>query len=291
MLLGDAGFDVLVAAGGRDALRIIETKSCQIVVTDWEMPDMDGIALCRSLRAYQGEGYIYVLVLTVRNGKDDIVSGFAAGADDFITKGCSTEEMLARIDVGRRIVGRDLSLRSENKTERRSAVTDSLTGARNRRYLMKYLPCEHERCRRYGHPLAVLAFDVDHFKRINDGHGHRAGDDVLQALVARASSVLRESCDWIARSGGEEFVVVLPETKLSGAIIVGDRIRRLISTSPIVTHAGPISVTVSVGATAVEVVEGTMQVATKDLLSAADRALYISKSRGRNRTTAACSVA
>jgi len=290
VLLGHAGYDVLTAGSGEDALRDLKKKFCPIVVTDGEMPDKSGMALCRRLRANESEGYIYVLVLTAHDGKGDAVSGLAAGADDYIARGCPTEEFLARIEVGRRIVGRDQSQRSEIKSDRRLAVTDSLTGARNRRYLMKYLPREQERCHRYGHPLAVLAFDVDHFKHVNDSYGHQAGDDVLQMLVSRASSVLRDSCDWIARSGGEEFVVVLPETTLAGATIVGDRIRRLIAAAPIVTRAGSVSVTVSVGATAVEDAEGTAKVATEDLLSAADRALYTSKRRGRDRTTAACSV-
>jgi diguanylate cyclase (GGDEF)-like protein len=167
------------------------------------------------------------------------------------------------------------------------SVTDPLTGARNRRYLMKYLPCELERSRRYNHPLAILSCDIDHFKRINDGFGHDAGDEVLQAVVSRAGLCIRQAIDWIARVGGEEFVVVLPETSLIGGCRVAQRLRDALAVNQIMTCAGPLVVTVSIGIAALDTAADLKTASTTQLLSTADRYLYESKRLGRDRVTAA----
>jgi two-component system cell cycle response regulator len=203
-LLQIAGYDVYTAASGDEALRVLDKTPCQIVLTDWQMPDMDGLALCRNIRLRGSTGYIYVLMLTIRSSRRDILAGLSAGADDYVVKGAATEEILARLQVGRRITHLEYSLRKSNLENRQMSVTDPLTGARNRRYLMKYLPREIERARRYTHPLTILSCDIDHFERINDGCGHDAGDEVLQAFVNRAGMGIRQSIDWIARAGGDE---------------------------------------------------------------------------------------
>jgi two-component system cell cycle response regulator len=170
-------------------------------------------------------------------------------------------------------------------------ITDPLTGARNRRCVMKYLPRELERSRRYNHPLAILSCEIDHFKRINDGFGHQAGDEILQAFVARSTTCVRQEIDWIGRSGGEEFVFVLPETDLNGASRVAERVREALSGQPIATCAGPLSVTVSIGATALETVQELSVVSATDMLRAADRCLYASKNQGRDYVTAEVVIA
>jgi diguanylate cyclase (GGDEF)-like protein len=286
-LLKLAGYEVYTAGSGEEALRLLDTTFCQVVLTDWQMPDMDGLALCRSLRLKDNESYIYVLMLSVRSSKRDILIGLAAGADDYVVKGAPAEELLARLEVGRRITRLEHSLRKSNHENRRLSVTDPLTGAHNRRYLMKNLPRELERSRRYGHPLAILSCDIDQFKRVNDGFGHEAGDEVLQAFVARTSSCIREATDWIARSGGEEFVVVLPETTLSAASCVAKKLRQALAVQPIRTCAGPLIVTVSIGVTALETPHELASISVTELLRAADRCLYVSKNLGRDRATAA----
>ncbi len=165
------------------------------------------------------------------------------------------------------------------------ASTDSLTGAYNRRYLTKYLPREYDRSCRYDRVLSVLACDIDHFKRINDAYGHDVGDEVLQAFVRRANTVLRTSSDWVARTGGEEFLIVLPETDLAGAVAIGERVRQEIGDKPILTAVGPVSVTVSIGASSVRPAWQAGSISTKDLLRTADQCLYASKDAGRDRTT------
>jgi two-component system cell cycle response regulator len=287
-LLQASQFEVEVAASGDEALHIMNLRPCQVLLTDWQMPGMDGLALCRSVRADQHESYVYVLMFTVRNGKEDLLQGLAAGADDYMVKGGSVDEMLARLEVARRITHIEHSLRASNRENWRLSVTDPLTGTNNLRFLMKYLPRELVRSRRYGHPLAVLSCDIDGFKQINDRFGHEAGNELLQAFVARTEGCLRTSIDWLARVGGDEFMIVLPETRVQGANRVADKLRQAYVQSQVMTHAGPISFTASVGVTAVEAAHEIESVSKiEHLLRAADRGLYASKSLGGNRITAA----
>jgi two-component system cell cycle response regulator len=286
-LLKSGGYEPLSASSGSEALRVLDTMVCQIVLTDWHMPDMDGLALCRQLRLRKTDGYIYVLILTVRDSTTDVVAGLAAGADDYVIKGATPEEILARLEVGRRTTHLERSLRKSNEANRRMAVTDALTGVHNRRFLMKYLPRELERSRRYNHPIAVISCDLDDFKRINDEYGHEAGDEILQAFALRASDCVRKGIDWVARSGGEEFVIVLPETGLHGASRAAERLRAVLATKPISTSSGPLAVTVSMGVTALETTKELGAVSVRELLRAADRYLFASKHLGKDRATVA----
>lgn len=286
-LLELAGYDVEAAGSGVEALHILGTTFCQIVLTDWKMPEMDGLALCRKLRLRDDEGYVYVLMLSVCDAKCDVLAGLAAGADDYVVKGAPAEELLARLEVGRRITGLEHSLRESNYENRRLSVTDPLTGAYNRRYLMKYLPHALERARRYHHPLAILSCDIDGFRRVNDSFGHEAGDEVLQAFVVRSSRCVRDATDWIARSGGEEFVLVLPETTLHGASCVAKKLCSVFAAQPIATCAGPLIVTVSIGVSALETTRELASLSVTELLRVADRCLYVSKNLGKDRFTAA----
>jgi two-component system cell cycle response regulator len=277
-LLRMSNFEVELAGSGEEALSILNEAPCQVVLTDWQMPDMDGLALCRYLRTACYENYIYVVMLTVRDSKQDVLTGLAAGADDYVLKGTPIEEILARIEIGRRITHVEQSLRTSNRENRRLATTDPLTNAHNLRYLVKNLPRELARCRRYDHPLAILSCDIDEFKQVNDRYGHQAGDLVLQAFVSRSTSCLRKASDWLARTGGDEFVIVLPETTLSGANAVARKLRQLVAALPVSTGAGPVRFMASVGVTAVEpssVPQGPS--AVKELLHLADRNLYASK--------------
>jgi two-component system, cell cycle response regulator len=285
-LLRASQFEVEVAASGEEALHIMNLRPCQVLLTDWQMPDMDGLTLCRTVRADQRESYIYVLMLTVRDDKNDLLEGLAAGADDYVVKGGSVDELLARLEVARRITHVEHSLRASNRENWRLSVTDPLTGTNNLRYLMKHLPRELLRSRRYGHPLAVLSCDIDGFKQINDRFGHEAGDQLLQGFVTRTQACLRNSSDWLARVGGDEFMIVLPETRALGANRVAHKLRQAYVQSPMATHAGPIRFTASVGVTAVEAAHELESVSKiEQLLRAADRGLYASKSLGGNRVS------
>ena len=204
-LLKRAGYEVETAGNGREALAKIDAGDFQLMITDWEMPEMDGIALCSALRASPGKGYIYTILLTARDAIEHVVTGLQAGADDYLTKPVIEPELIARLNTGKRIVTLERSLRTANEENRRLSITDPLTGAYNRRYLMEQLPREIERAARYGRQLSTIMCDVDHFKKINDTHGHLVGDEVLKWFVAQLQSGVRAS-DWVARYGGEEFV-------------------------------------------------------------------------------------
>lgn len=286
-LLTRADYDVRVAKSGDEAMGVLNQTPCRIVLSDWRMPRVDGLELCRLLRAREDGDYVYFLLLTARNTKPDILAGLAAGADDYIAKDAPPEEIIARLGVGRRITRLERSLRVSNRETERLAVTDELTGVHNRRYLMKYLPREVERSRRHRRPLAVLSCDIDRFKLINDEFGHEAGDEVLQELAARFAECLRESTDWVARTGGEEFMIVLPETGLRGAASVAEKLHRSLGLRPVRTREGSLTITMSIGLTALETDRDFINASVAELMHAADRCLYLSKRLGRDRTTAA----
>jgi two-component system cell cycle response regulator len=248
---------------------------------------MDGLSLCRIVRSDHSESYVYVVMLTVRDSKEDLLKGLRAGADEYVAKSAPVEEILARLEVARRITHVEYSLRRSNRENRRLAVTDPLTGAYNLRFLTKNLPRELSRSQRYMHPLAVLSCDIDRFKQINDAYGHDIGDEVLRVFVDRANSGIREGSDWLARVGGDEFVVVLPETDVAGAHRAAKKLRKMFAHYPVATHVGPVILTVSIGITALEA-EREIQEPSKieDLLRAADRGLYASKMLGGNKATA-----
>jgi two-component system cell cycle response regulator len=281
-LISAAGYSVRLAASGVEALRVLDAEPVHIVISDWEMPDMDGLALCRHIRGRPTEIYTYIVMLTIRRSHDDIVAGLTAGADDYVVKGAEVAELLARVNVGRRITTLERSLRDAKRESERLAMTDALTGALNRRYLMTSLPREIEHSRRYGHPVSLLVCDLDYFKRINDQFGHKAGDQVLEDFCARCSQAMRAS-DWIARTGGEEFVIVLPETDLDGAAIVAESLRQAVCARPVMTVAGAVPVTVSIGYSTLRSDSDFARWQHEDLMRAADKQLYVAKSAGRNR--------
>ena len=282
-----AQFEVETAASGEEALRIMSERHCHILLAEWRMPDMDMVALCRDVRADHTMGYVYVVLHSVRDSKADLLAGLAAGADDYVVKGAPTAEILARLEVARRITGLERKLRTSNREYRRLSMTDPLTGTNNLRYLMKNLPDELLRARRYGHAMAVLSCDIDGFKQINDRFGHEAGNELLREFVSRSENCLRKDIDWLARVGGDEFMIVLPETTVQGANAVAQKLRRAYTERPVITHAGAVSFTASVGVTAVEATHEIESVSKIEyLLRAADRGLYASKKLGGNRVTA-----
>src|SRR5882762_3973269 len=276
--LRKAGFLVDTAQNGDEALDRVLQGQYQILITDWDMPGMDGATLCRRVREANLSGYLYILLLTGHDSAADIVVGLEAGADDYIRKPANEAELLARLKAGRRIVEltRQVQLLS---------VTDSLVGTYNRRYLTDQLALEIERARRYGRPLAVLIADLDHFKRINDDHGHLTGDEVLQGFADRVRTSIRQN-DWIARYGGEEFVVVLPDTNLAAAVATAEKIRLRCASAQMATTIGALVVTASFGVAALECLSVTETATVATLLHRADVALYRSKNAGRNRVTA-----
>jgi two-component system, cell cycle response regulator len=283
--LKKAGYEVDAVADGTEALEHMTRRYYPLLVTDWEMPEMDGIELCKAVRNLQLDGYVYALLLTARNAKEHIIAGLEAGADDYLVKPVHEPELVARLNTGRRILALEHSLRAANERNRILSITDALTGAFNRRYMMEQLPRELERCRRYANPLSVIMCDVDHFKQVNDDMGHSGGDDVLQQFVWRMQKSIRANSDWVARIGGEEFVIVLPETGHQGAMFVAEKIRTVITDTAFVTREGDVTATSSFGVASTAEHGPDLVTKSETLIRAADQCLYASKQSGRNRVT------
>ena len=284
-LLKRAGYQVETAKNGKEALeRLTASDQFQLLVTDWEMPEMDGVALCRAVRAEQRYGYVYTILLTSRDAIEHLVAGLQAGADDYLTKPVLEPELLARLNAGRRIVSLERSLRAANEENRRLSITDPLTGAYNRRHLMEQLPIEIERSARYGRRLSILMCDVDHFKKVNDTYGHQAGDTVLKAVVTTIGEKVRTT-DWVARYGGEEFVIVLPETGFTNACKVAETLRDALAKADIAVDDSTLHVTASFGVTGWDA-DIPPSASVDTMVARCDACVYESKSGGRNRVTA-----
>jgi two-component system cell cycle response regulator len=284
--LKNAGYIVETASDGEEALKKIINGQFQILITDWDMPGMDGATLCRRVREANLPTYLYVLLLTSHATTADVVTGLEAGADDYVRKPPVPAELMARLTAGKRIVQLEQSLREANARIQLMSVTDSMLNIFNRRYLNEQIVREVERARRYNHPLSAVMTDLDRFKRINDERGHAAGDEVLVRFAELAKSAIRQ-CDWMARFGGEEFVIVLPETTLAGAVATAEKIRALCCAEPFSTSNGQLMVTASFGVAELHAPQSPADAAAAALLREADAALYTSKHEGRNRVTSA----
>jgi diguanylate cyclase (GGDEF)-like protein len=281
-----AGYVVETAENGAEALDKILQGQFQILLTDWDMPGMDGPTLCKRVREANLSTYVYILLLTGHQTTDDVVAGLGAGADDYVRKPANPSELLARLSAGSRIVRLEQSLREANEKIQLLSITDSLAGTFNRRYLNDQLLREVERARRYDRPLAAIMADIDRFKRINDERGHASGDEVLRMFADLAKATIRPS-DWIARYGGEEFVIVLPETDIDGAASAAEKLRAACADTPMRVSTGDLQVTTSFGVAALSNVTQSADAAAAAMLREADAALYNSKREGRNRVTVA----
>jgi two-component system, cell cycle response regulator len=261
-LLNAAQYDVEVATTGEEALHILDAKHCHIVLTDWQMPDMDGLALCRHIRLRHHEGYIYVLMLTIRDGESDAMTGLAAGADAYLIKGASIDDILARLEIGRRITYENSPFSTNRRENLSGSYTDPVTGAHNLGYLVHHLPRELARSQRHGHALAILHCHIDGFEQFRERFGHEAANDLLRTFVAAAEGRIRQG-DWLARTSGAAFLIVLPETAVNGAHCAAQHLRELFTMHLLTTPAEPIGFTVSIAVTAVDAkydVQSTAQI-------------------------------
>jgi diguanylate cyclase (GGDEF)-like protein len=281
-----AGYEVEAVANGAQALQRMRERYFPLLLTDWEMPEMDGLALCRAVRAEVSEGYVYTILLTAREGKESIIRGLQAGADDYLTKPFDDAELMARLNTGRRILKLERSLRAANQRNHLLATTDALTGAYNRRHLMDSLPRAIERAGRYHRPLSTVLCDVDHFKQVNDTHGHQVGDEVLKGFADLLRGAMRRDIDWLVRYGGEEFLVVLPETGVEDALAFADKIRLKVAAHDFQTAAGALRISASFGVAGYDAAPRDGTGVFDRLIAEADDCLYRAKEGGRNRTTA-----
>jgi diguanylate cyclase (GGDEF)-like protein len=277
------GYAVVAVDNGIKALEKLKETFFRIVISDWLMPGLDGLGLCRAIRKKEWGGYVFIIILTHKNSKDDIVSGLEAGADDYLTKPFHHAELIARINSGIRIINLEQSLRFANEEIRLLSITDSLTGCFNRSYFNERFPIELTRAKRYRHPLSLIICDIDHFKNINDNYGHQAGDVVLKEFAAMIMASIRDKVDWIVRYGGEEFLIILPETDTGGAQILAERLRERITEKTIIASGHAISVTACFGSTCLNPDSESKLYTQESIIKAADALLYEAKESGRNR--------
>lgn len=268
--LEKAGYPTRIAADGQEALDAIEADCPDFVITDWEMPRINGLELCRRIREMKLPHYVYILFLTVRTAPDEMIAGLEIGADDFLSKPVSQGELLARMRSGSRVLAleRRLSL---------MARTDSLTGLLTQRSFYESLAKEWHRSRRVCSPLSCVMVDLDFFKQVNDVHGHTAGDLVLKTVA----ELLLENCrasDSVCRYGGEEFCIMLPETNENDAVLWADRVRKRLDSLRIPVGHRHLRVSGSFG-----VAECRDEVRhSEELVDLADQALLCAKRMGRD---------
>jgi two-component system cell cycle response regulator len=275
----DWKFKVYTAINGVEAFNILKKEKINIAILDWMMPEMTGIEICRKLRKQKSEEYQYIILLTSRNHPEDIITGLSNGADDYITKPFNTKELEARIKIGKRIIDLQRQLLRAQEKLHEIAIHDSLTTLYNRGEILKNLEEKFIQTKRENQPLGTIMLDIDHFKRINDEHGHQTGDRVLSELARRLKSGLRPY-DRVGRYGGEEFLIVLPNCNEKTTLLIAERIRKKIAGSGFKTSKGNLDVSVSLGCAVTDHRAGS---SPEDILQRSDIALYKAKNDGRNR--------
>jgi two-component system cell cycle response regulator len=280
-VLVGGGHTVVEAAGGADALALCRERQPDVVLLDVEMPEMSGWEVLAAMKADPGTSNVPVVFLTGRSDTADMVDGLRLGAHDYLRKPCPPAELLARVHAAARVKRLQDELRQRNQELDLMSRTDALTGLRNRRHVEEYLARVTSLARRHAEPVAVLLADVDHFKSVNDGHGHEAGDAVLREVAGRLVGSVRLE-DMVGRWGGEEFLAVLPNTPAQGAAELAERLRRVVAAEPCrLPGGGHLTATVSIGCAASLVDDAAT------LVRSADAALYQAKEAGRNRVVVA----
>ncbi len=270
------GYRVVQATNGREALERLRQDSPDVALLDIDMPEVDGLGVLDVVIGDPELATIPVLFLTGRVSSEDVAEGLARGAHDYLRKPVESTELAARVRAALRTKRLADELRERNAQLQRLATTDELTGLYNRRHVGRELERLILRARRHDQLISVAMLDVDHFKAINDEHGHAVGDAVLVEVAARLERRLRGD-DLVGRWGGEEFLFVLPETPAEGAQVVSESVRAVIGDEPIELAVGTLAVTASIGWASWETSDGS-----DDLLARADLALYAAKAAGRN---------
>ena len=262
-----------------DGFKIALSEPLDVILCDLDMPGMDGFKFLSMIKTRKELQDIPVILVTGVNDQESKIRGLERGASDYLTKPYDPAELIARVKVQLKIKTLQDSLKKSNQALMELSNTDPLTHLSNRRFLMKTLEKELQRCERSQKPMALIMVDVDHFKPVNDTYGHQQGDVVLQTLADQMKAHLRDY-DLAARFGGEEFALVLPETALAEAVQVAERLRIAISELRIPADHNEIRLTISLGVATYP----HPKVRTVDnLILEADRALYNAKERGRNR--------
>jgi len=281
-LLTKWGYEAEIVHDGVAALaKLKQPDAPQMAILDWMMPGLDGIQVIQAVRSSGYETYTYILLLTSKDQKGDLLDGLNAGADDYLKKPFDNDELRARVRAGKRILDLQAALIDVRDNLQFSASHDSLTGLWNRGAILDKLNQELARRKRTGDPLGVVMADIDHFKKINDTYGHLIGDAVLREVTRRLSAAVR-LYDAVGRYGGEEFLMIFPGCGAARLATSAERLRHCIAEDPVETDKGQIQVTLSLGLASAEQGEKNSQ-GCDSFIRTADEALYLAKVNGRNR--------
>jgi two-component system, cell cycle response regulator len=277
--LEKAGYEVVPVDDGKRALYELQKEDPpRLALLDWMMPELNGVEVCRLLREKKEQAYFYLILLSSKESKQEIVEGLESGADDYLTKPFDADELKARLRAGERILQLEDRLVEARESMRFQATHDRLTSLWNRGVIVELLSREVSRSRREKNCTVVMLCDLDHFKQVNDTYGHGAGDEVLREVSRRLHSVVR-SYDMVGRYGGEEFLVVLNKCDPGSALARADNVRNAVGSKPIMAAGKPLTVTMSVGLALSCEFEAS---GVDEIIQEADRALYAAKGAGRN---------
>jgi len=272
-------YSILFAETGKSAIELFRQHRPALVITDWVMPDVTGVEVCRQIRLGAQDSYIYIIIVTSVSEKENLVESLEAGADDYLTKPFHPKELLARVGVGRRLVDLHQQIESQNRLLKELALTDALTGLPNRRAVEDWAKGQLSAAVRHGYSFWVVIADLDNFKVVNDTYGHDAGDTVLKEFAAILKKRVRTS-DICGRTGGEEFIMIFTHAEECNVGIIVARILRQLREHEFSFGSKPVQVTASFG------IAGFQGKGTPDfakLMNEADAALYAAKRGGRNR--------
>ncbi len=270
-------YSVYESSNGHTALEILKTNYIHIAIIDWILPGMSGIELCKKIRDINPNNYIYIIIITGKKTREDVIEALSNGADDYIIKPFNFEELKVRIEAGLRIVKYHENLKSCYEMLYKESLIDSLTKVLNRKAILNRLEVEFERHKRFNDELCVIMGDIDFFKKINDTYGHLAGDEVLRQLGQLFNNSLRKY-DCVGRYGGEEFLIILPHTEKEVAIKVANRMRETIKNHNFIYNSLSLDITMSFGIASSLYAETPLE-----LINLADIALYRAKKKGRDK--------